>query len=151
MQNHNIIYVRQHYAQTNTNNVNKTWTLLQTTGIQTNRTSFLCGNRNKYHNTELLINVICVCLRIVLSNIYYIVVLHCRYRIKGILFSILSLSWPLSGEPSGEPDRVRQMIVLIKTSSNTNSPLFCLSVIYIQKSLKRWKTYVLQLQKRYRI
>jgi hypothetical protein len=36
----------------------------------------------------------------------------------------------------GEPDRVIQMIV--KTVSNTNSPLFCLSVIYIQKSLKRW-------------
>ena len=47
------------------------------------------------------------------------------YRIKGILFSILSLSGPLSGEP----DRVSQMIVLIKTVSNTNSPLFCLSVI----------------------
>jgi hypothetical protein len=47
------------------------------------------------------------------------------YRIKGILFSILSLSGPLSGEP----DRVNQMIVLIKTVSNTNSPLFCLSVI----------------------
>ena len=53
------------------------------------------------------------------------------YRIKGILFSILSLLGPLSGEP----DRVSQMIVLIKTVSNTNSPLFCLSVIYIQKSL----------------
>jgi hypothetical protein len=49
------------------------------------------------------------------------------YRIKGILFSILSLSGPLSGKP----DRVSQMIVLIKTVSNTNSPLFCLSVIYI--------------------
>jgi hypothetical protein len=60
-----------------------------------------------------------------------------KYRIKGILFSILSLSGPLSGEP----DRVSQMIVLIKTVSNTNSPLFCLSVIYIQKSLKRWKKY----------
>jgi len=47
------------------------------------------------------------------------------YRIKGILFSILSLSGPLTGEP----DRVSQMIVLIKTVSNTNSPLFCLSVI----------------------
>ena len=34
------------------------------------------------------------------------------------------------------------MIVLIKTVSNTNSPLFCLSVIYIQKSLKRWEKYV---------
>jgi hypothetical protein len=69
------------------------------------------------------------------------------YRIKGILFSILSLSGPLSGEP----DRVSQMIVLIKTVSNTNSPLFCLSVIYIQKSLKRWKKDFLQLQKRFRI
>jgi hypothetical protein len=38
------------------------------------------------------------------------------YRIMGILFSI-------------------------KTVSNTNSPLFCLSVIYIQKSLIRWKKY----------
>jgi hypothetical protein len=30
-------------------------------------------------------------------------------------------------------------MVLTKTVSKTNSPLFCLSVIYIQKSLKRWK------------
>jgi hypothetical protein len=57
------------------------------------------------------------------------------YRIKGILFLILSLSRALSGEP----DRMSQMMVLIKTVSKTNSPLFCLSVIYIQKSLKRWK------------
>ena len=48
---------------------------------------------------------------------------------------MLSLSGPLSGEP----DSVCQMFVPIKTVSNTNSPLFCLSVIYIQKSLKRWK------------
>ena len=53
------------------------------------------------------------------------------------MFSILSLSGPWSGKP----DRVSQIIVLIKTVSNTNSPLFCLSVIYIQKSLKRWKKY----------
>jgi hypothetical protein len=63
------------------------------------------------------------------------------------LFSILSLS----GSLSGEPDRVSQMMVLIKTVSETNSPLFCLSVIYIQKSLKRWKKDFLQLQKRFRI
>ena len=31
------------------------------------------------------------------------------------------------------------MMVLVKTVSKTNSPLFCLSVIYMQKSLKRWK------------
>ena len=31
-QKHNIIGVGLHYAQTNTNNVNKTWTLIQTTG-----------------------------------------------------------------------------------------------------------------------
>ena len=30
-------------------------------------------------------------------------------------------------------------MVLIKTVSKTNSPLFCLSVIYYQKSLKLWK------------
>ena len=45
---------------------------------------------------------------------------------------------------------VRQIMVMIKTVSNTNSPLFCLSVIYIQKSLKRWKNDFLQLQKRFR-
>ena len=57
------------------------------------------------------------------------------YRIKGILFSIMSSSGPLFGEP----DRVIQMMLLIKTVAKTNNPLFCLSVIYIQKSLKRWK------------
>jgi hypothetical protein len=31
-QTHNTIYVGHHYAQTNTNNINKAWTLLQTTG-----------------------------------------------------------------------------------------------------------------------
>ena len=31
----------------------KTWTLLQTLGVKTNRTSFLCGNRSGHHNTEL--------------------------------------------------------------------------------------------------
>jgi hypothetical protein len=45
----------------------------------------------------------------------------------------------VSGPLSGEPDRVIQMMLLIKTVAKTNSPLFCLSVIYIQKSLKRWK------------
>ena len=57
-------------------------------------------------------------------------------KIKGYLYSILSLS----GQSSyGSPYRVRQIMVLIKTVSKTNSPLFCLSVIYIQKSLQRWK------------
>jgi hypothetical protein len=37
--------------------------------------------------------------------------------------SLTALSGPLSGEPK------------------TNSSLFCLSVIYMQKSLKRWKKY----------
>ena len=31
-ENHNTICVGHHYAQVNTNNVNKTWVLLQTTG-----------------------------------------------------------------------------------------------------------------------
>ena len=31
-QKHNTICVEPHYAQTNTHNVNKTWTLPQTTG-----------------------------------------------------------------------------------------------------------------------
>ena len=40
------ISVGHHYAQSNTNNINKTWALLQTTCVKTNRTSFLCGNRS---------------------------------------------------------------------------------------------------------
>jgi hypothetical protein len=44
------------------------------------------------------------------------------YRIKGILFSILSLSGPLSGKP----DRVIQMMVLIKTVSKTNQ--YCVPI-----------------------
>jgi hypothetical protein len=32
-QKHNTIYVGHHYIQTNTNNVNKTWTFLQTTPL----------------------------------------------------------------------------------------------------------------------
>jgi hypothetical protein len=60
----NIICVGHYYAQTNTHNVNKTWSLqqatgdkdeqehnvnktwahLQTTGGKDHRTSFLCGN-----------------------------------------------------------------------------------------------------------
>jgi hypothetical protein len=31
-QKHNAIYVGHQYAQINTNNINKTWSLLQTTG-----------------------------------------------------------------------------------------------------------------------
>jgi len=47
-QKHNTICVGRHYVQANTNNVNKTCALLQTTGGK-NRTSFLCGNRNGDH------------------------------------------------------------------------------------------------------
>ena len=50
---HNTIYVGHHFKQTNTNNVNKTWVLLQTTGGEDDRLSFLCGNRNGHHNMEL--------------------------------------------------------------------------------------------------
>jgi len=32
-QKHSTIYVGHHYTQTNTNNVNKTWTFLQTTAL----------------------------------------------------------------------------------------------------------------------
>ena len=35
--------VGQHNAQRNTNNIIKTSALLQTIGVKTNRTSFLCG------------------------------------------------------------------------------------------------------------
>jgi len=54
---HNTTRVGHHYAQTNTNNVNKTClsiiSSLQTTGGKTNRTSYFCRNRNGHYNTEL--------------------------------------------------------------------------------------------------
>ena len=49
----NTICVGHHYAQTNTNKVNKTWALLQTTGGKEEPNIILCGNRNGHHNTEL--------------------------------------------------------------------------------------------------
>jgi len=49
-QKHNTICVEHHYAQTCTNNVNKTCVFLLTIkGAKTNRTSFLC----RHHNTKL--------------------------------------------------------------------------------------------------
>ena len=50
---HNTICVGHNYTQTNTNNVNKTWVLLKTTGGEDIRLSFLYGNRNWHHNMEL--------------------------------------------------------------------------------------------------
>ena len=47
-QQHNTICVGHHYSQANTNNVNKTRALLQTTGGKDE--PFLCGNRNGHHN-----------------------------------------------------------------------------------------------------
>jgi hypothetical protein len=67
-QQHNTICIGHRYAQTNTNNVNRT------TGGKDELTSFLCGNRNGHHNTELRyknrgdyrcpgerVNMICFC------------------------------------------------------------------------------------------
>jgi len=42
-----------HYMQTSTNNVNKTWALLQTTGGKDESNIVLCGNGKGHHNTEL--------------------------------------------------------------------------------------------------
>jgi hypothetical protein len=52
-QKHNTICVWQNYTQTNTNNVKKTWSLLQTTGCKDEPNNVLCGYRNGHHNTEL--------------------------------------------------------------------------------------------------
>jgi hypothetical protein len=47
-QKHNTICVGYHYMQTSTNNVNKTWALIQTTGGKDDpNIVFLCGNRNR--------------------------------------------------------------------------------------------------------
>ena len=51
-QKHNTICVGYHNAQTNTNNVNKTSALLQSTGDKDEPNMVLCGSRNGHHNTE---------------------------------------------------------------------------------------------------
>ena len=43
----------QHNMQTSTNNVNKTWALLQTTGGKDEPNIVLCGNGKGHHNREL--------------------------------------------------------------------------------------------------
>ena len=48
-------YVLDTTMQTNTNNVNKTWALLQTTGGKDEQNIVLCRNRNGHYNTELRI------------------------------------------------------------------------------------------------
>jgi len=50
---HNTICVLHHYTQTNTNNINKHEPSYKQLEVKTKRTSFLCGNRNGFHNTEL--------------------------------------------------------------------------------------------------
>jgi hypothetical protein len=50
---HYTICVGHHYTKTNTNNVNKTCALLQTTGVKDEPNIFLSGNRSRPHNTEL--------------------------------------------------------------------------------------------------
>ena len=64
-QRHNTICVWHHYAQTHTNNVGKTWALLQATGGMFDSTSppVVC------RRAHVLLFFLCVCLRIVMSNI----------------------------------------------------------------------------------
>ena len=50
---HNTINVGHNYTQINTNNVNKHEPSYKQLEVKTNRTSFLCGNRNGHHNMEL--------------------------------------------------------------------------------------------------
>ena len=51
---HNTLCVGHQYTQTNTNNINKTWTLLETKQLEvkTNQNSRLFGNLSRHHNTE---------------------------------------------------------------------------------------------------
>jgi hypothetical protein len=44
------------YTNTNTNNINETWALLQTTGGKDEPNIVLFGNRNGHHNTELRVH-----------------------------------------------------------------------------------------------
>jgi hypothetical protein len=52
-QKHNTICVGYHYAHTHTNNVNKTWAILRTTGGKDESNIIFKQNRNGHHNIEL--------------------------------------------------------------------------------------------------
>ena len=82
------ICVVQHYAQANTNNVNKTWTLLLTTGCKDEPNIVLCGNSNAYHNTELRTkrqnlyychSNLVLSRRVVFNHSYYKSIIVCRF------------------------------------------------------------------------
>ena len=49
---HSAICFAHHYTQTNTNNVNKKWVLLQITGDKDDSNIILCDNRVRHLNTE---------------------------------------------------------------------------------------------------
>ena len=51
----NTICFGHHYLQANTNKINNKWDLYQQLEVKTNWTSFICGNRNGIHHTELVI------------------------------------------------------------------------------------------------
>ena len=55
-QKHNTICVGQCYMQTNTNNINKTWTLLQTTGGKDKPNVFLYAKIIKVITTFLYVD-----------------------------------------------------------------------------------------------
>ena len=46
-------YIVETTMRKQTHNVNKSCAPIKQLGIKTNRTSFLCGNRNEHHKTEL--------------------------------------------------------------------------------------------------
>ena len=53
-ENKNITQCAEHhYTQASTNNVIKTYVFYKQVEVQRKQTSFLCGNRNGHHNTEL--------------------------------------------------------------------------------------------------
>jgi hypothetical protein len=56
----NTIYATHRYAQTHTNNVNKTCAFLQTTGGKEEPNIVLCVNRNEHHNMELRLETLCI-------------------------------------------------------------------------------------------
>jgi hypothetical protein len=92
---HNTICVWHDYAQkNNTNNVNKIWDSYKQLKVKTNRTSFLCRNRNGHHNTELRSLISCpsagnVSVLFVLYFVYQMlpVSLDCPFVIVPSVFS----------------------------------------------------------------
>jgi hypothetical protein len=92
-QKHNTIFVRHHYAQANTNKVNMTWALLQTTGGKDEPDIVFIRHNNVIRYSKLLdltirkhtninLNIIVQYLLYWFINVINVTLVHCLYLLQ---------------------------------------------------------------------